>query len=126
MGIVDAVNHKLVLALCSAAWLLGCAGSAPPKAEQSVPGIAFKADERAAIERYYAAERRRPAPAPAALYKPGDRLDSGSRPQPLPSALKVQLADPPPPYTRLVVGADVILVNRDSHVIADVVPAIAY
>jgi hypothetical protein len=110
----------LSILLCAA-----CASKLQPPAA-SDGGIRFQAGERAAIERYYAEARRRPAAVPAAIYKPGDRLDSGARPQPLPSDLKAALPHLPEPYTRLVVGADVILVNRNSHDIADVIPSVAY
>jgi hypothetical protein len=116
---------RLSLFLLSALLLWGCAGSTTQPVAAS-KGVAFDPEERSAIERYYADARRRPAAPPAAIYKPGDTLGSGKSPQPLPMALKTRLSDLPEPYTRLVVGADVILVDRVSHRIADVVPAVAY
>lgn len=109
-------------------WLIvGCAGTTEQNAGPPVAqGPSFSAAERARIDAFYSEARRRPAPAPRPVYKPGDTLDSGMRPQPLPTALRVLLPDPPKPFTRLVVGGDVILVDRDSHVIADVIPAVAY
>jgi hypothetical protein len=38
----------------------------------------------------------------------------------------VRLSDPPQGYTRLIVGTDVILVNRENHRIADVIPNAAF
>ena len=58
--------------------------------------------------------------------KAGDLLDSGQRPSKLPIELAKRLPDLPNPYTRLILGADVLLVNRDSHAILDVIPQIAY
>jgi len=125
MAIVGAQAVRSLLVSLSFLLCVGCAGKAvQPAAVDSGPR--FRGDERAAIERYYADARRRPAVAPAALYRPGDKLDSGVRPQPLPSNLRAILPDLPEPYTRLVVGADVILVNRNNHDIADVIPAVAY
>lgn len=125
MAIVGARAVRSVLVSLSFMLCAGCAGKAVQPAAVD-RGLRFQADERAAIERYYADARRGPATVPAALHRPGDRLDSGLRPQPLPSSLKAILPDLPEPYTRLVVGADVILVNRNSHDIADVIPAVAY
>lgn len=110
--------------MLAALLLSGCAASPPPVAADK--GIGFSAAERERIERYYAEARRGPATAPAALFRPGDKLESGARPQPLPGALKVMLPDLAEPYTRLIVGADVLLVNRRSHDIVDVIPAVAY
>jgi hypothetical protein len=63
---------------------------------------------------------------PAQRAKAGDVLDSGQRPNRLPDALNQQLTYLPEPYARLLLGADVILVNRNTHDILDVIPQIAY
>lgn len=44
----------------------------------------------------------------------------------LPTDLDGKLPSLPAPHTRLVLGADVILVNRDTHEILDVIPQVAY
>ena len=59
------------------------------------------------------------------MAKPGDVLDSGLRPAKLPSDLVAKLPHLPAPYTRYTLGADVLLVNRDTHAILDVIPQIA-
>lgn len=116
-----------LLAAISGLLLWGCAGNGGQTAAISpAQGVSFSEADRSRIVKYYTEARRRPATAPAAQYKPGDRLPSGVRPQPLPDALKQTLSDARDPYARLVVGADVILVDRNSHTIADVVPAVAY
>lgn len=117
--------HRLGLMLVSAATLLGCS-SAPEK--PAAPGMAFSQADKTSIVQYYTAEREKrmtQAPAPT-QYKPGDVLQSGMRPNKLPIDLANRLADLPASYTRLIVGSDVILVNRDNHQIADVIPQIAY
>jgi len=63
---------------------------------------------------------------PAQRAKAGDVLDSGQRPNKLPTDLAKLLPDLPEPYTRLILGADVVLVNRNTHAILDVIPQIAY
>lgn len=106
--------------------LLGCASQTKDKPTASGP--AFSAQERALISDYYAAERAR-TPArekPAQRAKAGDKLVSGQRPAKLPGNLLERLPPLSEPYTRLLLGADVILVNRDTHDILDVIPQVAY
>lgn len=113
--------------LLSAALLAGCSsqGTQPGPA---APGMKFSEGERQAITAYYARQRARhpPRELPAQRVKPGDRLEAGQRPNKLESALAQQLPDLPAPYTRLTLGGDVILVNRDTHEILDVIPQVAY
>ncbi|NTV97214.1 MAG: hypothetical protein HGA75_17665 [Thiobacillus sp.] len=103
----------------------GCAGSGTAPVAVS-KGIIFSAAERATIERYYGDARRAPAKPAPSQFKAGDKLVSGLRPQHLPTDLAARLPDLPAGYTRLVLGSDVLLVNRDSHDILDVIPAVAY
>lgn len=63
---------------------------------------------------------------PAQGVKPGDTMQSGQRPAKLPTDLLKLLPDLKEPYTRLTLGADVVLINRDSHAILDVIPQVAY
>ncbi len=103
--------------------MLGCAGSGEKKAAVSKPAMSFSSAERDLIAGYYGALR----PATQALQgavKVGDRLAPGSRPQKLPSDLHSKLKALPEPYTWYALGADVILVNRESHEIMDVIPQV--
>ena len=88
----------------------------------------FSEAERKTITSFYAqAGGRGPmGGGPAQRAKAGDLLDSGQRPSKLPIELAKRLPDLPNPYTRLILGADVLLVNRDSHAILDVIPQIAH
>lgn len=120
------MDRRTFVALTPALLVLGCASAnkEPPAAN----GLMFSAEERKLITDYFAYERsRRPAgEKPAQSAKPGDKLQSGLRPSHLPNALKDRLGALPGPYTRLVLGADVILVNRDTHDITDVIPQVVY
>ncbi len=119
------MERRDFLFMSVAALLAGCASQGKTtSAEPS--GMKFSEFERKAIESYYSALRRGPASMPAQRAKPGDILDTGLRPNKLPGDLLGRLPDLPAPYTRLVLGADVILVNRDTHMIADVIPQVAY
>ncbi len=107
--------------------IAGCATtkpSAPPDAQ----GMRFSEAERKTITSFYsqAGGRVSTGAVPAQRAKAGDLLDSGQRPSKLPIELAKRLPDLPNPYTRLILGADVLLVNRDSHAILDVIPQIAY
>ena len=120
------MDRRAFVALIPALVVLGCAS--PGEEKSTASGPVFDAAERKLITDYYAAERSRsPAQAvPAQRVKPGDKLDSGQRPMRLPSALNDRLRYLPDPHTRLVLGGDVILVNRDTHDIHDVIPQVAY
>jgi hypothetical protein len=106
----------------TAALLVGCASQGTTTSTDT-SGMKFSESERKIIEAFYGGQRRGPISAQRA--KPGDILDSGQRPAKLPGDLLAKLPDLPAPYTRLVLGADVIMVNRDTHAIVDVIPQIA-
>jgi hypothetical protein len=113
--------------LLAALALAGCAGQASqPLADAS--GARFSEADRKAISGFYEQQGARKAGRvqPLQQAKAGDKLDSGLRPNRLPDELNRQLAYLPEPYTRLTLGADVILVNRNTHDILDVIPQVAY
>jgi hypothetical protein len=106
--------------------LAGCATKATHSPE--VLGPRFSEAERKTILGYYAQAGGRASSGliPAQRAKTGDVLDSGQRPNKLPTELDKLLPALPDSYTRLTLGADVLLVNRNSHAILDVIPQIAY
>jgi hypothetical protein len=106
--------------------LTGCASRSSPPPEAA--GMRFSETERSRIVAFYsqAGGRKNTGPVPAQRARVGDLLDSGQRPNKLPIDLAKLLPDLPEPYTRLILGADVVLVNRNSHAILDVIPQIAY
>jgi len=106
--------------------ITGCATKTPSATESS--GLRFSEADRKTITGYYSQTGGR-APTgviPAQRAKVGDVLDSGQRPNKLPTDLAKLLPDLPEPYTRLTLDADVVLVNRNSHAILDVIPQVAY
>ncbi len=108
--------------------LSGCAGQSATQASSDASGIRFSEAERKLIVAFYEQQGARKAgrQMPTQRAKVGDKLDSGLRPNRLPDDLNKQLVHLPDPYTRLALGADVILVNRNTHDILDVIPQIAY
>ncbi len=108
--------------------LSGCASRTATQASSDTSGTRFSDAERKLIVAFYEQQgARKPGrQMPTQRVKVGDKLDSGLRPNRLPDALDKQLVYLSAPYTRLALGADVILVNRDTHDILDVIPQIAY
>lgn len=106
--------------------ITGCATKTSSTSDPS--GLRFSEADRKTITNYYSQSGgRMPTGAlPAQRAKAGDVLDSGQRPNKLPTDLAKLLPDLPEPYTRLILGADVVLVNRNTHAILDVIPQIAY
>lgn len=119
------MQRRTFIFLVPALALIGCASQ--PATQQSGGGLRFSDDERRIINAHYTQARGpRPVQPPAQVAKPGDKLAPGLRPNKLPTNLDSKLPGLPAPYTRLVLGADVILVNRDTHDILDVIPQVAY
>ena len=118
--------QRPVLLVLASLLIAGCATQA--SSPQQTSGVRFSEAERTTITRFYtpAAGRLPSDKAPKQLAKVGDVLDSGQRPNKLPIDLAKLLPDLPQPYTRLSLGADVVLVNRDTHAIVDVIPQVAY
>ena len=123
------MDRRAFLAVIPGLALIGCASTdTAPQAASSGPR--FSDAERKLIIDFYESERALSPKKdkPPQMFKPGDKLVSGSRPYHLPGTLKAKLSPYPlpEPYTRLVVGGDVILVNRDNHDITDVIPQMVY
>ncbi len=119
------MDRRAFISLIPAIALLGCATQSQQQPQP--PGVRFSDAERNIITNYYR-QQGQPRVSTSAKSRVGigDKLISGERPNKLPTALDAQLPGLPDPYTRLVLGADVILVNRNSHDIVDVIPQIAY
>ncbi|MCU0842176.1 MAG: hypothetical protein MUC79_10705 [Thiobacillaceae bacterium] len=117
-----------LLSLVPAAVLAGCASPGGQPAASAASGLKFGDAERKIIEDYYARQRAGVmlGAKPAQRAKPGDKLDTGQRPAKLPTELDKLLPTLAKPHTRLTLGADVILVNRDTLDILDVIPQVAY
>lgn len=86
--------------------------------------------DRALIEEYYRnASKSQPGAAGPTQRRPtlasakGERLPPGAG-RALPGELEARLSPLPRPYVRLVVGGDVVLANRETRVISDVLPAV--
>jgi hypothetical protein len=91
-------------------------------------GIVFTSRDRTIIDRYYANlpvhKRMPPGLARREHLPPGlvkrDRLPRGLRGRGLPAALERQLHSLPTGYVRIVVGNDLVLMDRSSRVVMDI------
>ena len=116
------MERRDFLFMTAAALLAGCASQGSTTQGTDSSGMRFSESERKIIEAFYG---KADGPLPPQRAKPGDVLDSGLRPAKLPSDLVAKLPHLPAPYTRYTLGADVLLVNRDTHAILDLIPQIA-
>lgn len=114
------MERRDFLIMTAAALLAGCASQGSTTQGTDASGMKFSESERKTIEGFYG-----PSAGGAARVKPGDVMDSGLRPAKLPSDLLSKLPHLPEPYTRYTLNGDVILVNRNTHAILDVIPQIA-
>jgi hypothetical protein len=120
------MDRRSFIGFLPAIALLGCASQKSTQAA-SGDGPRFSEADKNAITAYYEQNRRGPKPpVPAQRAVPGSKLISGERPSKLPTNLDAQLSNLNDPYTRLVLGADVILINRNTHDISDVIAQVAY
>lgn len=97
-------------------------------------GIVFSATDREIISRYYAnlhpgrgkghGKKTPPGLAKRGTLPPGlarrDVLPKGLRGRGLPVGLESQLRPLPEPYVRLVIGTDIVIINRHTRVMMDI------
>lgn len=111
-------------AVLAAMLLPGCASkpaTGPAGAQR------FGEAERKAIAEYFARQRGRgPVEVPAQTVMAGTKLGQGPRRRRLPRELEDTLPALAAPLLRLIVGADVVLVNTETDDILDVIPQVAY
>lgn len=130
--------YLVVGLLVLAGELSGCALHAATSGRVAVSGrhdsvgVRFSDRDRAIIEQYYA--RQKPKKAPPGLAARGslppgvgkhDRLPPGLQARGLPGDLVGRLSPAPAGYVRLVVGADIVLMNKNTRVMVDVIHGVA-
>ena len=132
---------KIILALFVAFLLSGCLTTSPSSGRVVVDGrhssidIVFSDRDRAFIHDYYKAQRKhkkhkKQKKVPPGLAKKGklppglakrDRLPPGLQGRGLPHELDRRLTHLPDDYVRVKVGADVVLMDRNTRVIFDII-----
>lgn len=132
--------------ILSALVLFCCAGCATHAAtsgrvviqdQDTTVDVSINAHDRAVIRDYYQSQKvkHKKKGLPPGLAKRGgnlppglakrDRLPPGLQTEPLPAALDTQLTRLPGSYIRVRVGQDIVLMNRNTRVVFDVVHDIA-
>jgi hypothetical protein len=92
----------------------------------------FSSRDRALIEEYYGERKRHLPPGLAKRHgglPPGlakrDRLPPGLQREPLPYELEARLTTLPAGYSRVRVGADIVLLDGRTHIVIDVIYGVA-
>jgi hypothetical protein len=119
----------LALALTACAAMEVTSGRVTLSDSGSSAGIAFSSRDRAIVSYFDYHHRYNPKRLPPGLAKrqqlpPGlvkrDVLPKGLQGEPLPADLERRLHPLPDVYVRLVVGSDVVLMNRNTRVVMDI------
>lgn len=129
------MSKKLAVVL-AALWLGGCAthvltsGRFAVRDDHARVEVAITPHDRTLIQDYYRehtrsrAKKTPPASAKRGQLPPGlgkrDTLPPGLQGRGLPDPLEARLSPLPAPYTRVIIGGDVVLMNRQTRLIMDV------
>jgi hypothetical protein len=127
------VTSKVTTMLCVASLLCGCAtqvltsGRVEVRDEQATSEVVLSSRDRTRIQDYY---RHHPAPkasptaargdAPPPGLKRHSELPPGLQGRLLPRELETRLTVLPPGYVRLLIGRDVVLIERDTRRVFDI------
>ena len=125
--------EKLLPTALAALVVTGCAahavtsGRVAIRDDRSAADVRFNDPDRAAIGRYYRSAKPKQAPPGQAgreRLPPGlakrDTLPPGLQGRPLPRELEARLTVLPAAFVRVIVGRDVVLMQRDTRVVLDV------
>jgi len=133
--------YKYVLATLAALMLSGCAsytatsGQVVIKDDDTMIDVHIGNRDRVLIEDYYKKPAKHNKGLPPGLAKRGgnlppglakrDKLPPGLQGEPLPSGLEGKLSPLLPNYVRVRVGQDIVLMDRKTRVVLDVVYGVA-
>ena len=133
--------YKYVLATLAALMLSGCAsytatsGQVVIKDDDKMIDVRIGDNDRALIENHYKKSKKHKKGLPPGLAKRGgnlppglakrDKLPPGLQGEPLPSGLEGKLSPLLPNYVRVRVGQDIVLMDRKTRVVLDVVYGVA-
>lgn len=132
--------YKYVLAALAALMLSGCAsytatsGQVVIKDDDTTIDVRIGDRDRVLIRDYYKTAKHKKDLPPGLAKRDGnlppglarrDKLPPGLQGDPLPSGLEGKLSPLPPNYVRVRVGQDIVLMDRKTRVVLDVVYGIA-
>lgn len=134
-------RYALLTALSVILFMSGCAsytatsGQVVIKDDDKMIDVRIGDNDRALIENHYKKSKKHKKGLPPGLAKRGgnlppglakrDKLPPGLQGEPLPSGLEGKLSPLPPNYVRVRVGQDIVLMDRKTRVVLDVVYGIA-
>ncbi len=132
--------HKYILTLLLASLLGGCAsytatsGQVVIKDDETTIDVLIGDRDRTLIRDYYKTVKYKNGLPPGLAKRNGnlppglakrDKLPPGLQGEPLPSGLEGKLSPLPPNYVRVRVGQDIVLMDRKTRVMVDVVYGVA-
>ncbi len=133
--------YKYVLATLAALMLSGCAsytatsGQVVIKDDDKMIDVRIGDNDRALIENHYKKSKKHKKGLPPGLAKRGgnlppglakrDKLPPGLQGEPLPGRLEGKLSPLPPNCVRVRVGQDIVLMDRKTRMVLDVVYGVA-
>ena len=123
----------MVLAVSGCASYVATSGRVVLKDDHATVDVAFTNDDRSVIENYYKNSKKKGLPPGLAKrggkLPPGlskrDRLPPGLQGDTLPYRLETKLSPLPSSYIRVRVGHDIVLMDRSTRVVFDVLYGIA-
>ncbi len=133
-------SYGLLLIALWAVTTSGCAtsvmtsGRVVIKDENRVIDVSFNDHDRRVIHEYYADQRKHKRMPPGLAKRGGnlppglakrDVLPPGLQEYALPNALEAQLTPLPGAYVRMRIGADLVLIDRRTRVVLDVIYGVA-
>ena len=134
--------YKYILTVLALLMLGGCAsytatsGRVVIRDDDGVIDVRISDHDRALIQEYYGKSGKHGKGLPPGLAKRGghlppglakrDKLPPGLRGEPLPRDLDRRLSPLPASYVRVTVGQDIVLMDRKTRVVMDVIYGIAY
>ena len=124
--------HKYLLFLLLGFLLGGCAaytatsGRVVLKDDSRATSVYFSSSDRSLIEGYYQESTGYRKSSGSVKVAKGIALPSGAKSEPLPYELEKKLSPLPSAYVRLRVGGDIVLMDRKTRVLTDVLAGVAY
>lgn len=133
--------HKYIAILLTGLLLNGCAsytatsGRVVIKDDTGAVDIRISDHDRSVIERYYQSRKHGKGMPPGLAKRDGnlppglakrDKLPPGLRGDPLPYDLEEKLSRLPSTHVRVRIGQDIVLMDRKTRVMIDVIYGIAY
>ena len=113
----------LALVLVGCATYVATSGRVAVRDDSAGTALRFNDRDRVTVVEYYRAQRNNksaPRTKSASTLRKSHTLPSDLRGRPLPHELESRLTSLPGTHTRLIVGRDLVLIDRNTRVVADI------